>query len=294
MLKNLIQWVFSRSFILSYSDDGSSLGGPIEFGKKISKWRFSLLSFGLGAYKLYLVSWSKEEKFVWYKIEHILDINCNPDDIMKNSIGYVRKYRFKNEINIDVDIAYWSDRYSQRVDIKNKAYLKLGVYLTIVAFLVPEVAGLISGVKYSWIQIVILIMISYLLANMFFLVISMISTRDIYRSDSNDLHLKSFNHKKNNKLNYLKCIYFNAHNIQHESELDVSHVKIIGYYLVLFIVMISILGFYSEIKAIFFDEQLKAEVKSVTSIINNSYVNIYDNLLTANKHSNNTHTYKCN
>jgi hypothetical protein len=292
---HLILWLFSRYFILSFSDDDSSLGGPIEFGKKISRWRFSLLSFGLGSYKFYLVSCSKEEKFVWYKIEHILDINCNPDDIMKDSINYVSQYRFKNEINIDVDISYWSDFYSQYADIKNRAYLKLGVYLTVLAFLAPEISGLFSMIHDLYVRTIVLIIVCIILLNIFLWVGIMLSTRKINRSDSNDLHSTNVRFRlKNNKLSYLKCVYFNVHNIKHEAELDVGYVKIIGYYMILFIVMISILGFCSEIKSMFFDEPHRTEVKSVPVIINNSYVNIYGNLLNANKHSNNKHTHKCN
>lgn len=270
-LKYLVAYLFSRSLFFSITLDEKFHEISNKNDINIEKLRISLFSLGLGVKKLYFFTFKKEEKFKFFKMIRLEDIQVIPSEeiIQEKAEQYEEHINSNTEEDIAIEIEFLQYRINQEENKKNIALNKLNNYIAIISIVIPL---LTSNIINSYLQIkfkykmILLIIAIYTLINVVLCILDFLKVRLFIRSSFRDVK-ESNKHK--NKL--AESYYSDWYTMKEESTVYVSIVRNTERYLKLLIASISLILVLGNLNNIY---KVNIDSDDYKLVVNNNIVNI--------------------
>jgi hypothetical protein len=188
--------------------------------------RYSLLRLSLGTYKIYFVSYKKDQGFkIWYfqKMEDTLNL-IDIKDIEAKEINFGTLAKSMDDLGINNCIDFLKSLINELSNSNAVTQSKASMYIAINAIIFSVFIYFLSfeNLAYipdSWISKAVIILLLWSMITHFFFILKFYSVRDIYRSTFKDL--------KNDPsiINLSKKYYFNWLSRRNENLISVSYIK---------------------------------------------------------------------
>lgn len=255
-MNKIIYYIFyllSKSPILSVTLDNEFDNIPFKKSKLIEykDFRYSLISIGFGAKKIYFITYKKSEdnKIQIFKVLDLWDLGIIPENrIVEEKAGNYSRHVFdKNEKNINLEIDFLKYKIDGEENRKNLQVSKINTYTSVMLIIVPIIASILVGefnilnvknliTKNSFVNFIIYCVIIYNIINIIKYIWDFNSVKAYNRSMFKDIK------KSENHLNALaESYYYDWYNIKNEARLVVSYVKNIELYFKYLILAVSAL-----------------------------------------------------
>lgn len=254
IFKKAIYILLSYTPILSVTRDsnfGTNTEKFIEDNKVINGTRFSLFNIHLGKIKVYMVTYSLSEtndkRFNFIKVLD-LDNLIMPNNFIelndKKATEYEIHYKNLKSEEGDIELEFIKYKINDEKERIKKAESKITLYTSIILVLIPIIIGLYKPEKIyedTLLGIILSLCLIMCTINTVCFILQQMFVKSLTLSSFNDIKTSKYKSEQNAN-NY----YFEWQVIKKRSDLDVSYVKNIQYWMI-GIIMIFIMFYYNSL-----------------------------------------------
>lgn len=230
-LINLILSCLSMSPVISITMDQNFHGIPFNNNKPYNNFRYSLISFGYGAIKIYIITYKKDNGFAFLKILKLSEIVKLPseEEILQKIVAYRNHIADKEPNVIDIEIDFLKYKIDDEEKVKDLSNSKINNYSAIVMVLIPLMLS--SGLKFvldlnNKLLIIIGFAMLYNLINVIAYIFDFYKVKSFSRSTFKDLKESQDHNKK-----LAESYYEDWYSIRAEAPFFVSYVKNVEKYI---------------------------------------------------------------